>query len=239
MNTELSNKEVKGPTIDGVLGSTKILLLVGCGVAVIVVSTGVTKGETVLLGNMSMVNGIEVAAVGNVMLGVSVWTNEVSTEKDVVNGIKMGVVNKNVCTELVANDGLATTSNVLDGCIVNDVSPVVEVVRNISSENDGVGVGVGVGVEVRKAVVISSDTETDVETDTEGKNNSEENVVGGTKSSVDSEARLLEKVGVGVSIGPIVVLRKGVEAMVDTSSDGCTVKSRKLDMLTAGIMLEV
>ena len=222
--------------INGVLDSTNIiLLLVGCGVSVIVVSTGVTEVKTVLLGNMSIVNGIEVAAVENVMLGVSVWTNEVSTEKDVVNGIKMGVVDKNVCTELVANDGLATTSNVLDGCIVNDVSPVVEVVRNISSENDGVGVG----VEVRKAVVVSSDAETDVETDTEGKNNSEENVAGGTKSSVDSEARLLEKVGVGVSIGLIVVLRKGVEAMVDTSSDGCTVKSRKLDMLTAGIMLVV
>ena len=222
--------------INGVLDSTNIiLLLVGCGVSVIVVSTGVTEVKTVLLGNMSIVNGIEVAAVENVMLGVSVWTNEVSTEKDVVNGIKTGVVDKNVCTELVANDRLATTSNVLDGCIVNDVSPVVEVVRNISSENDGVGVG----VEVRKAVVVSSDAETDVETDTEGKNNSEENVAGGTKSSVDSEARLLEKVGVGVSIGPIVVLRKGVEAMVDTSSDGCTVKSRKLDMLTAGIMLVV
>jgi hypothetical protein len=222
--------------INGVLDSTNIiLLLVGCGVSVIVVSTGVTEVKTVLLGNMSIVNGIEVAAVENVMLGVSVWTNEVSTEKDVVNGIKMGVVDKNVCTELVANDRLATTSNVLDGCIVNDVSPVVEVVRNISSENDGVGVG----VEVRKAVVVSSDAETDVETDTEGKNNSEENVAGGTKSSVDSEARLLEKVGVGVSIGRIVVLRKGVEAMVDTSSDGCTVKSRKLDMLTAGIMLVV
>ena len=218
VKTELWNIEVSGPRSDALLGCTKKTLLpVGCGVSATEV---VAKRETVLLGNTSVDNGVEIAGVENGMLGVPVRINEVSVAKEVVGATNIGVVNNNVSTELVAKDRLAV-SNMLDGCTVNDVGSAVEVVRSISSENDGVGVG---AAEVGKAVVVcskSSDVGTEVEAilETEGKNNSEESVVGGTKSSVDSEARLLENVGVGVSIGPNVVPRRGVGTMVEISSE--------------------
>ena len=184
----------------------------GVGVGTVLDSStvnDVTSAMEVVRNISSETDGV---GVGTVLDGSTV--NDVTSAMEVV---------RNISSE---TDGVGV-GTVLDGSTVNDVTSAMEVVRSISSETDGVGVG----TVVIKALVV--DTITEVERKTNSSEEENAAVEGeGTRISVDSEARLLEKVGVGTSS---MVVGKGV---VETSKVGCTVDSTEL-VLATGKTVEV